>query len=269
MPPLTRGTAHGRISQEIGGREPDRARGDADLGRRLRHRRASRPDRDRGGQVLRHAAEERAPGDHLRGSRRAGLRHRRQLQRRIARRAEGADRLRPPVRAHDVQGIRERRPRRAPVSDLLERRLDERDDQQGSHPLLRDPAGQPARSRALPRGRSDAVARDHRGEPGQPAPGGAGGAPARRRQPAVRQDVRGPRRARLRELRLRAFGDRLDGGSERGDGRRRGVVLQDLLRPQQRGAQHRRRRRHEDDAGEGAALLRVASRRSRRPRPWT
>ena len=186
MPPPTRGTAHGRISQAIGGREPDGARGDADLGQRLRHRHASRPDRDPGGQVLRREAEERAPRDHLRGSRRPGVRHRGQLQRGIARRAEGADRLRPPVRAHDVQGIRERRSRRAPVPDLLERRLDERDDQQGSHPVFRDPARQPARSRPLPRGRSDAVARDHRAEPGQPAPGGAGGAPARRRQPAVR-----------------------------------------------------------------------------------
>ena len=156
------------------------------------------------------------------------VRHRRQLQRRFARRAEGADRLRPSVRAHDVQGIRERRPWRAPVPDLLERRLDERDDQQGSHALFRDPARQPARSRALPRGRPDAVARDHRAEPGQPAPGGAGGASARRRQPAIRQDVRGPRRARLRQLRLRAFGDRLDGGSR---ARRRSTTWRRSSRP--------------------------------------
>ena len=35
------------------------------------------------------------------------------LQRRLARRAQGPHRLRPSVRAHDVQGIRERRSRRA------------------------------------------------------------------------------------------------------------------------------------------------------------
>ena len=42
------------------------------------------------------------------------------------------------------------------------------------------------------------------------------------------------RRARLRQLRLRALGDRLDGRSRRRDRRRRRVVLQDLLRAQQR-----------------------------------
>ena len=46
---------------------------------------------------------------------------------------------------------------------------------------------------------------------------------------------------------------------ERRDGRRRGVVLQDLLRPEQRRAQHRRRRRREGDDREGAEVLRVDS----------
>ena len=50
------------------------------------------------------------------------------------------------------------------------------------------------------------------------------------------------RGARLRELRVRALGDRIDGRPERRDGRRREVVLQDLLRTQQRGASDRRRR---------------------------
>ena len=43
---------------------------------------------------------------------------------------------------------------------------------------------------AVSRSRSHAVARDHQGESRQPAQRRAGRAPARRRQPAVRQDVR-------------------------------------------------------------------------------
>ena len=77
---------------------------------------------------------------------------------------------------------------------------------------------------------------DHQGEPRQPAQRRPGRAPARRRQPAVRQDVRSDRRAGLRQLRLRALGDRLDGRSERRVGRRRRGVLQDLLRAEQRRA---------------------------------
>ena len=60
----------------------------------------------------------------------------------------------------------------------------------------------------------------------------------RRRQPAVRQDVRSDRRARLRQLRLRALRDRVDGRPERGERGGRGGVLQDLLRAEQR--RHRR-----------------------------
>ena len=88
---------------------------------------------------------------------------RRQLQRRLARRAQGAHRLRAPLRAHDVQGLRERRSRRASRPHLHQRRDDERHDQQGSDAVLRDAAGQPARPGAVPRGRSHAVARHHQG----------------------------------------------------------------------------------------------------------
>ncbi len=84
---------------------------------------------------------------------------------------------------------------RASAPRLRQRRLDERHDQQGSDALLRDPAGQPARPRAVPRGRPHALARHHQGQPRQPAQRRAGRAAARRRQPAVRPHVRGPRRA--------------------------------------------------------------------------
>ena len=69
--------------------------------------------------------------------------------------------------------------------------------------------------------------------------------------------VRSARRAGLRELRLRALGDRLDGRSQRGDGGGRLGVLQDLLRAEQRGRGDRRRRRHQDGAGQGREVLRA------------
>ena len=95
---------------------------------------------------------------------------------------------------------------------------------------------------------------------------GPGRAPAARRQPAVRQDLRGARRAGLRQLGLQALGHRLDGRSQRGDGGRRGDVLQDLLRAEQRRPLDRRRRRYQEDDGDGRASTSRRSRRSRRRR---
>ena len=86
---------------------------------------------------------------------------------------------------------------------------------------------------------------------------GAGGAPAGRRQPAVRPHVRRDRRAGLRQLRLQALGHRLDGRPERGVGGRRGGVLQDLLRAEQRRPRDRRRRHDGRVPGEGAQVFRV------------
>ena len=89
----------------------------------------------------------------------------------------------------------------------------------------------------------------------------------RRRQPAVRQDVRGDRRARLRQLRLQALGDRLDGRSRRRDGRRRRGVLQDLLRAEQRRARRSSATsRPADVLAKVEQVLRARFRRSRRPR---
>ncbi len=64
------------------------------------------------------------------------------------------------------------------------------------------------------------------------------------------------RRARVRQLRLRAQRHRLDGRPQRRDRRRRRCVLQDLLRTEQRRHRDRRRRRHEGDAREGAEVFR-------------
>ena len=111
----------------------------------------------------------------------------------------GAHRLRAPVRAHDVQGLAERRRRRALLPGVLQRRLDERHHQHRPHAVLRDAAGEPARAGAVPRSGSHALAGDHAGEARQPAPGRAGRAPPARRQPALR-----PRRRALRRAVLRA-----------------------------------------------------------------
>ena len=219
--------------------------------------------------VHRHQAQERAARDRLRRSRRAGLLDRRQLQRRLARRTQGPHRLRASLRAHDVQGLRERRPgehsylifinggsmngttnkdRTIYYETLPANQLD----------LALFLEADRMRSLAITKENLDnqrnAVQEERR---------------LRRRQPAVRQDVRGDRRARLRELRLRALGDRLDGRSERRDGRRRVGVLQDLLRAEQRGPRDRRRRRYEDDAREGARSTSTRFPRSRRRRRST
>ena len=82
--------------------------------------------------------------------------------------------------------------------------------------------------------------------------------------------LRSARRARLRQLRLRALGHRLDG---RPRAPRRvddvAVVLQDLLRPQQRRPQHRRRRRHQGRRSRRSASTSSRFRRSRRRRRST
>ena len=177
-------------------------------------------------------------------------------KRRVEGRAPGANRLCPSLRAHDVQRIGEHRTWRALLPDLQLRRQHERHDQHRSHALLRSDAEEPARPRAVPRIRSDAFAGDHKGQPRQPAPGGAGRAAAAPRQPAVRQIAGTLQRARLRQLRLQALGHRIDGGSERRHSRRRRRIFPYLLRAEQCGARHRRRRRHEGDARQGREVLR-------------
>ena len=84
------------------------------------------------------------------------------LRRRLAQRAQGTHGLRASVRAHDVQGLAERRRRRAFLSGVLQRRLDERHDQRRPHAVLRVAAGEPARAGAVPGSRSHALARRSR-----------------------------------------------------------------------------------------------------------
>ena len=124
------------------------------LRRFRRRRRCSGHPGGRAGQqdsVHRHETEEWTASDHLRRSLRAGVLDRRQLQRRVSRRAQRTDRVRAPVRAHDVQGIRECRARRASLSNVHVRRRHERDDQQRQDALLRSAAVESARHGSLPR----------------------------------------------------------------------------------------------------------------------
>ena len=68
---------------------------------------------------------------------------------------KGRTGFRPPLRAHDVQGLRERRSRRASVPDVHERREHERHDQQGPDDVLRDacrPTSSISRSSSRPTG---------------------------------------------------------------------------------------------------------------------
>ena len=113
---------------------------------------------------------------------------RRPLRRRLPLRAGGPHRLRAPVRAPDVPGLGE--PRRSwSTSGYVQAsggifngstHLDYTNYYEvlPSHALERAP---------VPRGRPDARAADHRGEPGQPDRRGQGRDPGQRAQPALRR----------------------------------------------------------------------------------
>ena len=129
----------------------------------------------------------------------------------------------------------------------------------------------PARARALARGGpdGDAPRRAQPGEPRQPARGREEREALVVRQPAVRlveREAPGP--PLPAGASLPPHDDRLDGGPRRGVGRGRQRVLPDLLRAEQRGPVGRRRRRPGRSPALGRALLRRASRPTRRSRRW-
>ncbi len=117
-------------------------------------------------------------------------------------------------------------------------------------------AVEPARSRAVPRGRSHAVASDHERKSRQSDQCRAGGAPAGCRQRALRPRGRHAGQVGVRQLRVRPFHHRLDGRPERGHRRGRRAVLQDVLCAEQRDAGDRRRRRRQGRVGQSEAVLR-------------
>ena len=187
---------------------------------------------------------------------------RRLLQHRLPHRAEGPHRLRAPLRAHDVPGLREPRQDGVHQARPVERRRPERLDALRLHELLRDRAVQRARDGALGRGRPHAGPRDHAGQPEEPAGRRQERGPGQRAEPAVRRvPVARPAAVREHQLVQRAQLLRRPEGPRRRDARGRQEVLQDLLRAEQRRARRHRRLRPEADAWRGS---RSTSGRSRR-----
>ena len=149
---------------------------------------------------------------------------------------------------------------------LQQRRHDERHDQRGPDAVLRDPARQPARAR---RCSSKAIAcarwsstRRTSTTSATPSRKNAGSRVDNQPYGATFERID---RAGLRQPRLQALGDRIDGRPQRRVGRRRGGVLQDLLRAEQRHPVDRRRRRHQEDDGARRASTSARSHRSRPP----
>ena len=183
------------------------------------------------------------------------------VQRRLAARARRQARLRAPLRAPDVPGLRAGRQDRAfQCAAGGRRQRDQRDDERGPDELLPDGAERGAADGAVARGGPDGQPRADPGEPGQPARGRQERASAAVRQRALRPLGRDPARARVPGgPPVPPLDDRLDGRA----GQRRAVRLHGLLRvlllPGQRGADHRGRR----GRGAGAPTRRGVLRRSR------
>ena len=193
---------------------------------------AQRRERARSDSVPALRPRQRAHADRARGPQGADRRRQRLVPRRLEERAAREDRLRAPVRAPDVPGQR-----------ALERRVlqglrsrgrdgDQRDDGLRSHELLPERAELRARRGAL-----DGV-RSH-GAPARRDRSGAARRAARRgqereasgRRPALRQRLPRARRERVsRRTPVLVGADRVDGGSRRGDARRRARVVPHLVR---------------------------------------
>ena len=203
-------------------------------------------------------AAQRPARRHQREPRGAGGRRRGDVPHRLPHRAAEPDRLRPPVRAHDVSGVRKRRQVRARPHRQRERRHVERLDAVRPHQLLRGDAVECARARDVARGGPDAVAEDHAGNAQEPAGRGQRRGPRQRPEPAVRRlRVARPAAEGEHELVQRPQFLRRPVRPPGGDPRGREEVLRHLLRAEQRRA--RRLRRH--DAGRGHEAGREALRR--------
>ncbi len=185
------------------------------------------------------------------------------VPRRLEERADGAHRLRPSLRAHDVPGLRQREggllhvrrdPRREPAGGRRQRH-----DQPGPHELLRDGAlfqpGDPPLARVGPPG--DSARGDDQGEARQPAGRRQERAPPGAREHALRALVQArpreppPRRPSLLVDRHRKP-RRPDGRFARGRDR----LLQDLLHAEQPLARDRRRLRSGGSQAPGREVLR-------------
>ena len=191
-----------------------------------------------------HDAAERAARDPVRGSLDADRARLGLVSRRLEERAGRPDRLRAPLRAHDVQGLEERRARVAHVDHRQRRRTQQRLHDRGRDGLLADAAGALPAAGAVARSRSDGhAAHRRRGVPAR-ARGGQGRAADARGEPAVRPAVRDHLRPRVHDASVQAPDDRQHGGPRGGVDRRRARFPQHLLRARERHGDHRRRLRH-------------------------
>ena len=202
-------------------------------------------------------ARQRAEGRPLSGPHVAQGGRGRVLRHRLPHRAEGPDRVRAPLRAHDVPGVAEPREDGVHQARAVQRRDPERLDAVRLHELLRDRSLPHAGDGDLGRGGPDEGPRDQPGQPDQPAGRreirGAGQRPE---SPVRRLPV--ARHAAVREHELVQLAQflRRPEGPRRRDARRRPEVLQDLLRAQQRGDGRDRRLRSEAGHGLDPEVLR-------------
>ena len=179
------------------------------------------------------------------------------LQHRLPDRAEGPDRLRPPLRAPHVPGLEEPREDGVHQARPVERRHPERLDALRLHELLRGRAREHAQDRALGRSRPDARPRDHAGQPHEPAGRREERGQGQRPEPSVRRvPVARHAAGRERELVQRAQLLRRPQGPRRGDARGRPGLLQVVLLAGQRRARRDGRLRARDGLQVDPGVLR-------------
>ena len=174
-------------------------------------------------------------------------------------------RLRAPVRAHDVQGLEERRAGGARLVHRQRRRPGQRRDARRHHGLLADGAGAVSAADAVARGRPDGDAAHRRGHVQARARGREGRAADARREPALRPVAGVALRRRVHGAPVQASRHRQHEGPRGGLDRRRARVLSHLLRADQRDADHRRRLRRRPGRATGRAVSTARSRSRRRP----
>ena len=177
------------------------------------------------------------------------------VSRRLEGRTRRAHRLRAPLRAHDVQGLEERRAGAAHLDRLVGRRTGQRLHDRRRDGVLADGAVAVPAAGALDGSRSHGDAAHRRQDVPQRARSGEGRAPHAHREPAVRAAQRDPLRPGVHRAPLQAPGDRQHAGSRGGDDRRCARLLSHLLRAGQ--LHHRHRRRLRRGAGEGADRSRI------------
>ena len=188
-------------------------------------------------------AAEWAARDPLGGSLHADRPRLAHVPRRLEERAAWPHRLRAPLRAHDVQGLEERRAGAAHVDHFRRRRPQQRLHHRGRNGLLADAARALHAARALDGSRPHGhAARGRRGVPAR-ARGRQGRAADAHRQPAVRPVVRDHLRPRVRGASLQEPDDRQHGRPRGRVDRGRARVPPDVLCAGERNARRRRRLR--------------------------